>query len=100
MTQLILLVVFVENYSLAPSNILLSGMRPPTLSQIQFFLLRVNANYSCVKPIGHIIFPITTNPIWQDDSHVTTDRKLLLQLANKASDYFNKLHMDTHFGTS
>ncbi|KAA6363693.1 MAG: hypothetical protein EZS28_040781 [Streblomastix strix] len=31
MTQLILLVVFVENYSLAPSNILLSGMRPPTL---------------------------------------------------------------------
>ncbi|KAA6355285.1 MAG: hypothetical protein EZS28_049188, partial [Streblomastix strix] len=97
MTQLILLVVFVENYSLAPSNILLTGMRPPTLSQIQFFLLRfVIANYSCVKPIDRIIFPTTTNPIWQDDSHVTTDRKLLLQLANKASDYFNKLHMDTH----
>ncbi|KAA6384228.1 MAG: hypothetical protein EZS28_020247 [Streblomastix strix] len=100
MSQLILLVVFVENYSLAPSNILLSGMRPPTLSQIQFFLLRVIANYSCVKPIDHIIFPTTTNPIWQDDSHVTTDRKLLLQVANKASDYFNKLQMDTHFGTS
>ncbi|KAA6352996.1 MAG: hypothetical protein EZS28_051477, partial [Streblomastix strix] len=63
----------------------------------QLILLVVIANYSCVKPIDHIIFPTTTNPIWQDDSHVTTDRKLLLQVANKASDYFNKLHMDTHF---
>ncbi|KAA6384224.1 MAG: hypothetical protein EZS28_020248, partial [Streblomastix strix] len=41
MTQLILLVAFVENYSLAPSNILLSGMRPPTLSRILLYILQI-----------------------------------------------------------
>jgi hypothetical protein len=38
--------------------------------------------------------------VWKDDSHVSTDRKVLLSLAEQSSTYFNKIHVNIHYGAS
>ncbi|KAA6354502.1 MAG: hypothetical protein EZS28_049971, partial [Streblomastix strix] len=98
--QLIIVVVFIGSYQEKPMNIVLSGMRPATLAQIQYLLLRAIMNYQCVSSLRHINLPATSQPMWKDDSHVSTDRKVILTLAERTSLYFNQLHMSVHYGSS
>ncbi|KAA6367126.1 MAG: hypothetical protein EZS28_037347 [Streblomastix strix] len=96
--QIIVVVIYVDQYSEASATIVLSGMRPPTLGQIQYLLLRVFMNFECIKTLHPINFPLVTQPMWNDDSHVSTDRKMILSIAEKTSKYFQKLHMHVHYG--
>ncbi|KAA6369621.1 MAG: hypothetical protein EZS28_034852, partial [Streblomastix strix] len=81
LVQLIVVVVYVKSYSGVPSTIILSGMRPPSLAILQYLLLRVFITYKCIVPLHHVTFPLVTHPMWQDDSHVSSDQKLILTLA-------------------
>ncbi|KAA6373843.1 MAG: hypothetical protein EZS28_030630, partial [Streblomastix strix] len=98
--QIVLVAFFITEYSNQDTDIVLSGLRIPTLMQIQHFVLRAIYNYSCVETIYPVNFPFVSNPIWQDDSHVSTDRRLVLNLAFRAVTYFNQLHSDVHYGTN
>ncbi|KAA6393377.1 MAG: hypothetical protein EZS28_011095 [Streblomastix strix] len=75
-------------------------MRPPSLAMIQYLLLRVFMNYKCLVPLHPVYFPMVSHPMWHDDSHVSQDRKVILNIAERVSLYFNQLHMHVHYGQS
>ncbi|KAA6393406.1 MAG: hypothetical protein EZS28_011066 [Streblomastix strix] len=75
-------------------------MRPPTLVQIMYLISRLIANYQFVAPLSHINLPNTAQPMWKDDSHVSTDREVILTLLKRTMKYFNQLHMLVHYGPS
>ncbi|KAA6364027.1 MAG: hypothetical protein EZS28_040446, partial [Streblomastix strix] len=76
--HIVIVVVYVGQYQQIPSNVVLSGIRPATLAQIQYLLLRAIMNYQCVSTLHHINLPATSQPMWKDDSHVSSDRKVIL----------------------
>jgi hemerythrin len=47
-----------------------------------------------------IEFPRATNPVWQSSDHMSANKTLLLVLLKGCSDYFQQVHMITHFGSS
>ncbi|KAA6403600.1 MAG: hypothetical protein EZS28_000877 [Streblomastix strix] len=94
-TYIIIVVIYVSYNQQTSAVVILSGLRSPVLQQSSYFILRTICDFKCVKPIKNIVFPI-----WTDDTHTTTDRKLALQTAYQLSNHFLKLLMNVHYGTN
>lgn len=64
----------------------------------RFFTLRLIFNTENINIIEPIQFMQCTSPVWNDSSHVSSNKSVLLNLLIKSSDYFESIHSKIHFG--
>lgn len=84
--------------SLAPS-IFLSGLRPTILSMIHYFLLRMtHDNTAALTYISNVDYPKSTNPVWRNSSHFTTDRQQMMDYIFSLMSYYDRIHSSVHYG--
>ncbi|KAA6395642.1 MAG: hypothetical protein EZS28_008833 [Streblomastix strix] len=95
---IVVLVIYVNMYSETAGGIVISGMRPPILALMQFFMLRMIISYDTLDIIKPVEF-VTTNPIWNNSDHVSQNRTRLVELMQSASLYFQRLHTAIQFSS-
>ncbi|KAA6358066.1 MAG: hypothetical protein EZS28_046407, partial [Streblomastix strix] len=96
-TSIILVAVGVSGYSSMAASVLLSGMRPPAIAQIRFFVLRMIADHKEIEtPV--IEFPDVSSPVFKNSCHTTSNRTQLRDLLLLSSLYFENIHSVLHYG--
>ncbi|KAA6365839.1 MAG: hypothetical protein EZS28_038634, partial [Streblomastix strix] len=96
---IIVVVVFVIEYSGVAASLVISGMRPAYLAQMHYFCLRLLYPYSQIDPKDNITL-MNTNPVWKDSSHVLPDRAVIMRLLIGVMGQFTKVHHNTHYGAT
>eukprot|EP00770_Monocercomonoides_exilis_P002223 MONOS_2207.1-p1 / transcript=MONOS_2207.1 / gene=MONOS_2207 / organism=Monocercomonoides_exilis_PA203 / gene_product=unspecified product / transcript_product=unspecified product / location=Mono_scaffold00044:15062-22342(+) / protein_length=2427 / sequence_SO=supercontig / SO=protein_coding / is_pseudo=false len=98
---LIVALVIATSHDAYPDTLMISGMRSAVLSTIRYFFIRMVHIYAAdISAIENVNFTRSTNPVWRNETHVTSDREMLKQLMADSSDYFQTLVMAVHYGES
>ncbi|KAH7830119.1 uncharacterized protein MONOS_4271 [Monocercomonoides exilis] len=81
-----------------PDAIFLSGIEVPVLIMIRYFAFRLvhPAAASFTSPVP-ITFSESTNPVWKNDSHLSSNRTLLKNIMVGLSDYFEAIYTGIHY---
>jgi hemerythrin len=95
-----LVVVMVLRYRPASINIIYSGSRPFILIDILYFVNRLLFPCPELENSPFIDLPRSSNPVWKSSAHMSSNVTLINELIKGCSDYFQKLHIATHFGDS
>ncbi|KAA6398426.1 MAG: hypothetical protein EZS28_006051 [Streblomastix strix] len=97
---ILIVVIFVELYSDVAGNIVMSGLRPALLAQIQYFSLRMLYNYQQIDVVSRVQFTGVTSPVWNDSSHVSNNKTIIRELLHGVLEQLRKVHAKVHYGSS
>ncbi|KAH7832189.1 uncharacterized protein MONOS_980 [Monocercomonoides exilis] len=90
----------VGRYITTSANVVLSGIRPAILAQIQYLATRIMFPKAPIHFDDVVTFPDSSHPVWKDSSHVSNDTNHVRDLLNGTSYYFQALHAACHYGNS
>ncbi|KAA6401417.1 MAG: hypothetical protein EZS28_003056 [Streblomastix strix] len=99
-----IVVVAVSVYSIyyTSTSMFLSGLVPSALGQMTYLNHRLVMDFTQLElPDNQVVeFSDITNPVWNDSSHLSSNRTHILNLLHKSSKYFTALLSATNFGMS
>ncbi|KAA6363287.1 MAG: hypothetical protein EZS28_041186, partial [Streblomastix strix] len=98
--SVIILVICVIGISNTSASLFLAGLVPSALGQMMYLNLRLVMDFKQIELPGDqpYEFQGITNPVWNDSSHLSSDRMHIIDLLHKSSKYFQALLSAAHFG--
>ncbi|KAH7827860.1 uncharacterized protein MONOS_286 [Monocercomonoides exilis] len=90
--------VFVNEYSNTAANVVTSGLRTSALAQIEYLSMRLAFLFNNINTVEYVKFSHNSNPVWGDSSHVSDQPEVIMQLLVGVSDYFQHIHSRCHYG--
>ncbi|KAA6385857.1 MAG: hypothetical protein EZS28_018614 [Streblomastix strix] len=97
--NIIVVGIYIFEFQNFSSSMILAGFLPSVSGQIQYFTLRLVLNFTEIEiPGDPIVFQGISNPIWNDSSHLSSNRTHILKLLQRSGEFYRTLSASTHFG--